>query len=236
MLNFIDVSSWQGDINPAVMAGVDAAIVKATQGTDYVNPYCDPVVQRMRAAGKPWGFYHFAEGGSPSDEAAFFVENCANYFGEGVPVLDFEADAVQEWGAQGANAFALRVHELTGVWPWVYMSQSVSVQYDWHALTDKCGLWVAAYPPVTSPTFKWARENVPAIGDTGSFTVAAWQFCSDGRHAAYNGDLDFNIAFVDSAGWAAYARGDRDSQTPETHKSVEIVENDEMRVTIERKQ
>ena len=39
MLNFIDISSYQADLNlAAVSNSIQGAIVKATEGTSYVNP------------------------------------------------------------------------------------------------------------------------------------------------------------------------------------------------------
>ena len=43
-LSALDTSSWQTGINIAV-ADTDIVIAKATQGTGYVNPDCDRVVQ-----------------------------------------------------------------------------------------------------------------------------------------------------------------------------------------------
>lgn len=36
----------------------DFVIIKGTQGTNYVNTFCDAFVQKAIKAGKLWGFYH----------------------------------------------------------------------------------------------------------------------------------------------------------------------------------
>ena len=113
MLNGIDISSWQGDIDLSKM-DLDFVIVKATEGLNYVNPYCEPKVQQARSLGLKWGFYHFASGTDPIAEADWFVKNCVGYFGEGIPVLDFEADAVAR-GPEWARKFLSRIYERTGI-------------------------------------------------------------------------------------------------------------------------
>lgn len=61
MLNGIDISGWQGDIDLSKL-NFDFVIVKATEGTGYVNPYCDKKVQQAIKLGKKWGFYHSHRG------------------------------------------------------------------------------------------------------------------------------------------------------------------------------
>ena len=98
MLHGIDISNHQGDNGielENVLPYVDFCIVKATGGNFFVDPYCDGFIEKCKQQGKLWGFYHFANDGQYSnayDEAEFFYDNCRNYFGEGIPVLDWEVD------------------------------------------------------------------------------------------------------------------------------------------------
>ena len=110
MLNFLDTSNHQGGYSPA-LTGADAVIVKATQGNWFVDDYCDSVVQQAIATGMPWGFYHFADDEDANSEAAFFLDNCRNYFGQGIPVLDWEDNQSVNW----VNTFVEYVHTQTGV-------------------------------------------------------------------------------------------------------------------------
>lgn len=104
-LNFLDTSNWQGGYNPA-LTGADAVIVKATQGDWFVDGVCDSIIQQAKAAGLPWGFYHFADEGDAVKEAAFYIDNCRNYFNDGIPVLDWEGDQSVDW----VNEFVEYVH------------------------------------------------------------------------------------------------------------------------------
>ncbi len=228
MLLGIDVSSWQGKIDVRNMP-VDFVIAKATEAVDYVNPYCDFVVQQCIESGKKWGFYHFAKGAEPEAEARFFVDNARNYFGSGIPVLDFEAEAVAAWGVAGAKTWLDRVYRETGVKPLIYMSESECSQLDWSSVAfADYGLWAAKYPNVAHPTFEDAA-NVGAELDTGAWPFAAiWQFASDCRVDGYDGDLDGDIAFMDAAAWDAYAGAHTSGESQETAN----FENEKVKVSV----
>ena len=86
MLNGIDISSWQNGLQLST-SDADFYVMKATEGTSYVDRCCDPWVQWCIDNGKPWGFYHFMGKADPIAQADFFYENCKNYFGRGVPML-----------------------------------------------------------------------------------------------------------------------------------------------------
>ena len=59
-----DVSSYQGKFD---IGDLDFIIAKATEGTNYVNPYCDYVLQQAIKKKKPWGFYHYFTGVGEKD-------------------------------------------------------------------------------------------------------------------------------------------------------------------------
>lgn len=76
----IDVSSWQHpdgkpiDWEEVRKAGYDFALVKATQSTNYVNPWLRRDLDDARAEGFLVGAYHFFETGvDPAAQAAHFV-------------------------------------------------------------------------------------------------------------------------------------------------------------------
>lgn len=235
MMRFIDISDWQAMMRLELVApSVNAVVVKATQGDYYVSQYCDDFIQTTKQLGKPWGFYHFADARTDAEsQASFFVENCFNYFGEGIPILDWEdlcenGEIVSSPTIDWVNTFVTRVHELTNVWPWVYGNPW---RFDQGQLNQNCAVWVADYPEVASPSFDNA-ENWQCPEANGN--VVAWQFCSDGRLNGYPGDLDLDLFYGDKEQWEAYANGDR--QTPvATPKDETVFENDKMKVTVEVK-
>lgn len=202
MLNGIDISSWQADLDVGAMKTCDFVIAKATEGVSYVNPCCDRHVQQAIAAGKLWGFYHFANMGDPAAEADYFVGNTANYFKRGIPVLDWEQQQDVGW----VNRFVRRVREKTGIWPWIYGNPW---RFDQGGVEPNCARWVAAYPPVTRPGFDYAGECPSADGN-----VVCWQYASDGRVPGYGGNLDVNHYYGDRDSWLRYAGAENAPAAP----------------------
>lgn len=196
MLDFIDISSHQGALDLAAVSGsIQGVIVKATEGTSYVNPRCDGHYRQARAAGLLRGFYHFAGGGDPLAEAAFFYRNVTGYLHDGIPVLDWEGDQDVDW----VNGFVGRFHGLSGIWPWIYANPW---RFDRGGAEPNCARWVASYPGVAHPTFAQAASWRCPDADGN---VVAWQFCSDGRLPGYSGDLDCSIYYGDRESWLRYA-------------------------------
>lgn len=196
MLNGIDISNWQAGLDLRAMPDVQFAIMKATEGTTFVDRYCDGWVQQAIQIGKLWGFYHFARNGDPIAEADHFVDSTVNYFGHGIPVLDWETGETVDW----VNSFVRRVHDRTGIWPWVYGNPW---RFNQGGVEPNCGRWVASYPDhLVNPGFGADPGTVP---DTDG-AICCWQYASDGRVPGYVGDLDINEFYGDAEVWTAYAK------------------------------
>lgn len=217
MLKGIDISSHQGDIDLAPLP-IDFVIIKATEGTGYVNPYCDPKVQQAKNLGLCWGLYHFAGTRGAIEEATYFINNCSGYFSEGIPVLDWEGDQSVEW----VNTFVRTVHDQTGIWPWIYANPW---RFNQGGVEANCARWVAQYPNVIRPSLDYDPGEPPATDGL----VACWQYASDGNVSGYDGNLDVNHFFGDRAAWKKYA-GD-----VYVGEQLSTLENSEYKVTIERK-
>lgn len=192
----IDISNWQAGLSPSALP-IDFCIVKATEGIGYTDPTCDGFVQDCISSGKLWGFYHFARENDPASEADYFVQETKNYFGHGVPVLDYETENFNNfiW----CERFMNRVHELTGVWPLLYISASRCPQYAGSWLPQTCGLWVAGYPAQFTD---WYGGEMP-------YDIAPWEFCAIWQFTSSlqldGWTLDGNIAYMDGEAWAKYA-------------------------------
>lgn len=229
MLKGIDISSWQGDIDLSPLP-IDFVIVKATEGVNYVNPYCDPKIQQALSLGLLWGFYHFANDNNPEAEAQYFIDNCMNYFGVGIPVLDWETNQSVEC----VNKFVKYVHDKTGVWCWIYGNPW---RFNQGGVEPNCGRWIASYPNVVHPNLDYDTGSVP---DTDGL-VCAWQYASDGRISGYNGNLDLNHFYGDKNAWNAYAKSNTisDSNTGSNSSPdrviTSVLENNEYKIIVERK-
>lgn len=243
MLNFIDISSHQASLNlVAVSNSVQGVIVKATQGTSYVNPYCDRHYRQAKSANLLRGFYHFAGSGDPLAEAAFFYRNAAGYMKDGIPVLDWEGvygngKPVFEQSVDWVNRFVREFHGLTGIWPWIYANPW---RFNQGGVEPNCARWVASYPEVAHPAFAQAASWKCPDADGN---VVAWQFCSDGRVSGYSANLDCSVYYGDRESWLRYADskslggGDAgcDGGNGGAVDSTETLESENYKITIERK-
>lgn len=231
MLKGIDISNHQKNINlPAVLPNVDFVIVKATGGLSFVDAYCDKFVQQCIKAGKPWGFYHFGKDkvkktGTGREEADYFYSNCKNYFGHGIPVLDWEMNSMSvAW----VNEFVSRIHELTSIWPWIYANPW---RFNQGSVNKNCARWIAQYPSATHPTLNYDPGKLPKTDGL----IACWQFASDGRVEGYSGNLDINHFYGDVTAWNKYAGVNSTPPIPEIVDKPSRLENDEYVIEITRK-
>lgn len=202
-LKFIDVSNWQAGLDVMSVVrngGLTAVIVKATEGTGYVDPCCDGFVSTLRANGVRFGFYHFARNNDAAAEAEFFREHTRGYERAGIPVLDWEGNQDVAW----VNRFVERYHALTGVWPWVYGN---AWRFSQGTVNENCGRWVAGYPSNGITDINYGLNNgMPYAVNNG--LVCAWQFSSSVRIAGYGANLDGDVFYGDAAAWARYADPD----------------------------
>ena len=226
-MNGIDISNWQGGLDPdSVFPNVDFVLCKATEGTGFVDSYCAGWVQWCITHGKPWGFYHFAGDAGATEEADFFIENCSNYFGGGIPVLDWETNQSVEW----VNEFVARIIDRTGITPWIYANPW---RFNQGGVDSRCGRWVAAYPDVVNPPVSYDPGEPPYTDGL----ICCWQFASDGQVPGYVGNLDVDVFYGDENAWRAYAGASSLEQPfePEKPTNQSVLENEKFRVTIEEK-
>lgn len=181
----------------ATLSYTEITMVKATQGTSYVNPYCDIDYQAAKKKGKLLGVYHYAGGGNPESEAQYFYKNTKNYVGEAVPAVDWEAGQNANWGnTTWVKRFVTEFHRLSGVWCLIYVQASAISQVA--NCSKLCGLWVACYP-----SMNWKSWNVPNMKVNtypwSAYTI--WQFTGD--------DMDRNLVNTTKDGWKRLAKPDK---------------------------
>ena len=191
----VDVYSGSSDsiIRDSHAQGV---IVKATQGTSYVNPRCNHQYELAGQLGKLRGLYHYAGGGNPEAEAQYFINNIKNYVGKAVLILDWESYQNASWGnTSWARRFVDEVHRLTGVWCLIYVQKSALWQVA--NCASKCGVWVAKYA-----SMNWNSWTLPDMSvSSGAFAyLTGWQFTG--------GDMDRSIFYLDANAWNKIASGD----------------------------
>ena len=158
-----------------------------------------------------------------ADEARFFIDSCRNYFGEAIPVLDWEEELSA--GVSWAKEFLDAVYAETGVKPLLYASKSVLREYDWSSVANAgYGLWFAQYANYNATGYQdspWTDN-----GGIGAWPFPAmFQYSSAGSLPGWNGSLDLNIFFGDESAWDAYASAGSGSTEPnaEPVKSVDDI-------------
>lgn len=196
MLNIVDLSnnnnSYTVDNYPA-----DGYFFKATEGNYFVDKFCDRLINSAKSKGKLWGFYHFIDGSEWKSQADFFIRNTKNYFGHGIPVLDYEAYG--RIGTVKLRSMLNYIYEKTGVRCLVYTSASVLFEEDFSAIvSDNYGLWVAAYQS-KFPKLKHFKYAV------------AWQYTST--------PYDKSYFYGDKKAWLAYANPSNTKPSPSPDES-----------------
>lgn len=200
MLHGIDVSNWQKGLR--LPESLDFCIVKATEGTNFVDKYCDGFVQQCKRNGLLYGFYHFMSSAKPEEQALFFAKNTIGYSLEGIPVLDVESELIPDWG-EYAQRFVDKYHAITGVYPIIYTSAAYLSRFNGYPLVDACGLWLAGYPD----SRERGLNDIPKFPyDVSPWKFAAmWQYTSNGIVDWWDAPIDLDVAWMDTGAWKLYA-------------------------------
>lgn len=202
-MNGIDIASYQSGINLKKVP-CDFVIIKATQGTGYINPDFDRAFHQAKEAKKKVGIYHYASKGGSSAEAKFFVDTVKSIagLGEAILVLDWEAGDNVNWGhVSYAKAFLDYVKARTGVSPVIYMSKEVTREYNWSNVSPYYPLWRAQYKNYTEGGYQdepWT-DKYPD-GSWGSGPII-FQYTSRGVLPNWRGHLDLNKAYITPDVW-----------------------------------
>ena len=106
--NGIDVSSYQGTIDFAKVKGNGITIVyiKATEGTDYVNPRLKEHYQGAKLNGLKIGFYHYLTNKSPSLQAQHFLNSIDGLVSDCKYIIDVEGKWTTEEASKATREFA----------------------------------------------------------------------------------------------------------------------------------
>lgn len=169
----VDVSTWQHPDNKPIdweavaAAGYTFAIVKATQGASYTNPWLARDLDDAFAAGLLTGAYHYYEAGTPADvQAKQFVGSLMGARLDLGAFLDYEVAVSTDWQAAGdCNAFLEAAKDGR---PGCGLYCSVST---WEAL-QKANvvvpkLWLASWgtddAPAGATIWQYGQAEVPGV-------------------------------------------------------------------------
>ena len=190
----IDVSHWQGEIDwDKVAASKAFAIIKASEGTGFVDKRFSANRANAKRAGMAVGAYHyFRPGWDTQAQAQHFFDTVGTLIaGDMIPWLDVEDSRKQVNGptiepkqvvkeiAETLVAldklFGVKVGVYTGVWYWNQLPITWKMDRP---------LWVAT----------WYKDQKPGnpILPNGWSDYAIHQYTSRGKVAGISGDVDLN--------------------------------------------
>ena len=186
----IDVSHHQGVINWELLRNqatiddcpVAFAFIKATEGSDMVDPQFKKNFQEARKYGIMRGAYHFYRTTTPAkQQAEHFIRNVELLPGDLPPVLDVETHPQgisAEDFRQGILEWLARVEQHYGVRPILYTYHSFHQQFMNDPVFNLYPYWIAHY-------------YVDSVRYKGAW--AFWQHSDSGQLPGIKEKVDLNI-------------------------------------------
>ena len=194
MLNVVDLSSNNGivDVGALKRAGCEVVIIKATEGTNYVNPFFVSTVKQAIRLGLKLGFYHFYTGVDWKGNADHFYNIIKPYLKYGLALNDYEGRAITLGGVQYAKNFTEYLAKKLGYTPMIYMGLADENNYNWSSLVKTTDLWVAQYNNM-SPEYGFHPRSI--YGSLRHWRkVAMFQYTSTGSIGGYY-PLDLSVKY-----------------------------------------
>lgn len=214
----IDISHWQGypDFDKVKAAGVIACIMKATEGTGYVDPNRATNYVAATRAGIQCCTYHWLSPGvSATDQIAFYLKTIEPVPGERV-VIDYEEQGCTLDDLKEAVQALLdddRDLQIT-IYSGHLLKEQLGSKHD-SFLADNTDLWLAQY---TTGTPSWPTNTYPQW--------ALWQYSESGQVDGIDGsavDLDrFNGSDQDLLKWISPNIAPPVPKPPETEALIDI--------------
>jgi lysozyme len=170
----IDISHYETvsqNFAETAAAGIAAVILKATQGTDFVDPTFLSRVAEAKAAGLLVGAFHFLDGSNPAEQIAHFLTVAKSEASVDWLAVDWEAYPESQATVMQAATAVASVQAAMGEWPIIYMNRYMLTAPN--ATLSRCALWLAEYgsrpicPPGWSEWALWQHTN----GQVGSAPV-----------------------------------------------------------------
>lgn len=183
--NGIDVSEWQGkiDFEEVAKSGIDIVYIRASEGTDYIDPYFKENYEQAKINGLKTGFYHFLTATNTEEarqEARFFVSNIKGTEPDCKLAMDFEVfkDLSRAEINNISKVFLEEVQKLSGKECVIYSDAYNAREIFDEELAKEYAIWVADY---------FVEE--PANNGKWSYWVG-FQYTDRGRVNGITGNVD----------------------------------------------
>ncbi len=180
----VDLSHHQDKVQFGELkaAGIEAVILKATQGTTYSDPKFGGFHTRARFKGLHIGAYHFVTGEDPNAQLDFFLRTVQPY-GPMVLCLDYEhnPNSGGEPTEKILTAMVQGMVKRLGRHPVLYGSDGswlgpLLAKRGISQALKNCRRWIARYGP-EAPKTKcdiWQYTSTGQIGDMGPLDLNVW--------------------------------------------------------------
>lgn len=183
----VDVSAWQEGVNfeEVKKAGYEVVYIKASQGTDYIDPYLNNYYTEAKDNGLQVGFYHFLTAKNVTEavnEADFFSYVISGTIPDCRLAMDFEelSGLSNDEVNAIARAFLERVEERTGKETVIYTDASNAINVYDDSIANDYPLWIAEY-------------GVEEPVDNGKWTAwIGFQYTSEGNVPGISGVVDLD--------------------------------------------
>ncbi|PGG95848.1 hypothetical protein GX51_08103 [Blastomyces parvus] len=187
-----DISHWQTSVDfaGAYKSGARFVIIKATEGTSYIDPSFNSHYAGATDAGFIRGGYHFAhpDSASGAEQALYFLAHGGGWSNDGITLpgmLDIESnpDGDQCYGLSASSMvswiqdFVDTYKGKAGRYPMIYTSPSW-----WQTCTGDSNAFASTCPLVMA---RWAESPGTA---PGGWTHTIWQY-TDKYEFGGDGDL-----------------------------------------------
>lgn len=182
-MKFIDVSMHNGDINwnSVKESGIEAVIIKATEGTTYKDPFRNIHYEGAKNSRLHIGFYHYLKFTSvPETQAENFWNEIKYKQFDIKPQLDVEDE--DNRAEDYSKRFMKRFKELSGLDMGIYSGRYYTQAYFSDFFCSKNYWWMAEYG---------SKCKTPAKCGT----LTAWQYTENGHVNGVTGNCDVNILY-----------------------------------------
>ena len=177
----LDISHWDGTIDwDAVKSSgvVDAVIIKATQGSSWIDPEFIANLRGVERSGLPFGVLHFCDASAPAAQVAHFLSLAIS-----LPVLavDIEDNGANTITIAQTAELVMRLSMARSTMPLIYINrfgpdgQGTGLP---NTELSMCPLWLA----------EWSSKPVLPLG-WPDWTL--WQYTDKGTVPGVPGDNGF---------------------------------------------
>ncbi|MDD7805605.1 MAG: GH25 family lysozyme [Endozoicomonas sp. (ex Botrylloides leachii)] len=179
LLNGVDVSHYQGEVQWQQVADTyHFAFIKATEGTNYIDPRFQENINNIENTSMKYGAYHFFNPALDAIEQAKHFINTIAHENLSLPsVLDIEIEPIGSNQSLQASVkdWLVYVEKATGCRPIIYTNKHYWLTYLADHFTD--------YP-------LWIGDYTTSDNRMVSIPWAFWQYTDKGKVTGINGIVD----------------------------------------------